>query len=107
MNPTTIQVTETRVFPNPVEDERLKAFATVTLNGCFVVTDMKVINGNEGLFVAMPARLRIPTRFDRRFRTHPITHSDAIRPPIPDASDHSFRTHPTTDSGVIRPAVPA
>ena len=72
MNPTaTIQVTETRVFPNPTEDERLKAFATVTLNGCFVVTDMKVINGNEGLFVAMPARRRKDGIFHDV--AHPIT----------------------------------
>lgn len=59
MNPTaTIQVTDCRVFCNPVEDERLKAFATITLNGAFVVTDCKVINGEQGLFVAMPARRR-------------------------------------------------
>jgi stage V sporulation protein G len=41
-----------------VEKGRLKAFATLTLNGCFVVRDVRIIEGNEGLFVAMPSRKR-------------------------------------------------
>jgi len=43
------------------EDEghdRLKAFATMTLNGAFVVRGLKVIDGPAGLFVAMPSRKR-------------------------------------------------
>lgn len=39
-----------------VDEGRLKAFATLTLNACFVVRDVKVIDGNSGLFVAMPSR---------------------------------------------------
>lgn len=38
------------------DDEKLKAFATVTFEGCFVVRGMKVIQAARGLFVAMPAR---------------------------------------------------
>lgn len=34
----------------------LLALATVTLAGCFVVRDVKVIRGKNGLFVAMPSR---------------------------------------------------
>lgn len=37
-------------------DERLKAFATMKLDDCFVVRDMKVIKGDTGHFVAMPAK---------------------------------------------------
>ena len=37
-------------------DEKLKAFATITIDGCFVVRGLKVILGNSGLFVAMPSR---------------------------------------------------
>ena len=36
--------------------DKLQAFATVTLDGCFVVRDLKIIDGNNGLFVAMPSR---------------------------------------------------
>ncbi|MBI5561029.1 MAG: septation regulator SpoVG [Deltaproteobacteria bacterium] len=37
-------------------DERLKAFVTMKLDGCFVIRDVKVIKGNTGYFVAMPAK---------------------------------------------------
>lgn len=47
-------VTNVRIFPR--EEERLKAFATVTFDNCFIVRDMKVIFGNKGLFVAMPSK---------------------------------------------------
>ena len=51
-----MEITEVRVFP--VTEERLKAYVTITLDACFVVRDLKVINGNTGLFVAMPAKRR-------------------------------------------------
>jgi stage V sporulation protein G len=53
-----MQITEVRVFPAKKADEKLKAFATVTFDHCFVVRDLKVINGNKGLFIAMPSRKR-------------------------------------------------
>lgn len=49
-----LEVTDVKV--QVVNEGRLKAFATVTLNACFVVRDVKVIDGNGGLFVAMPSR---------------------------------------------------
>src|SRR5437763_16912593 len=51
-----MEITEVRVFP--VNEERLKAYVTITLDNCFVVRDLKVINGNTGLSVAMPAKRR-------------------------------------------------
>lgn len=48
-----MDITSVKVFP--VEEEKLKAYVTVTFDNCFVVRDVKVINGNNGLFVAMPA----------------------------------------------------
>src|SRR5262249_45522994 len=48
--------TEVRVFP--VNEEKLKAYVTITLDNCFVVRDLKVIHGNTGLFIAMPAKRR-------------------------------------------------
>lgn len=38
------------------EDSKLKAVASVTFDDCFVVHDIKVIEGNEGCFIAMPSR---------------------------------------------------
>ncbi len=37
-----------------VNGEKLKAYATVIFDDAFVVRDMKIIHGNNGLFVAMP-----------------------------------------------------
>ena len=50
-----MRITEVNILP--VEgDERLKAFVTIKLDGCFIVRDMKIIRGNKGYFVAMPAK---------------------------------------------------
>ena len=39
-----------------VRDEKLKAVASITIDECFVVHDIKVINGRDGLFISMPNR---------------------------------------------------
>lgn len=68
-----MEVTEVRVFLAEEEDERLKAYATVTFDNCFVVRDLKVISGNTGLFVAMPSKKRKDGTY--KDVAHPI-HSD-------------------------------
>ncbi|MBC2244860.1 septation regulator SpoVG [Listeria booriae] len=51
-------------------DGRMKAISSITIDGEFVVHDIRVIDGNDGLFVAMPSK-RTP---DGEFRdiAHPI-----------------------------------
>ena len=44
-----------KVYKNN-SDSKLKASASITLNDLFVVTGLKVIEGSNGLFVAMPNR---------------------------------------------------
>ena len=39
-----------------VEDGKLKAVVSVTIEDCFVIHDIKVIEGDHGLFIAMPSR---------------------------------------------------
>jgi stage V sporulation protein G len=51
-----MEITEVRVFP--MNEDKLKAYATITFDNCFVVRDLKVISGNTGLFVAMPSKKR-------------------------------------------------
>ena len=68
-----MEVTEVRVFLADEDDERLKAYATVTFDNCFVVRDLKIINGNNGLFVAMPSKKRKDGSY--KDIAHPI-HSD-------------------------------
>jgi len=51
-----VEITEVRVSLR--NDDKLKAFVSVTLNDSFVVRGLKIIRGNSGLFVAMPSRKR-------------------------------------------------
>ena len=50
-----MQITELRI--RKVEDEgKLRAYVTVTFDNCFVVHNVKIIEGKTGLFIAMPSR---------------------------------------------------
>ncbi|PTF46011.1 stage V sporulation protein G [Staphylococcus cohnii] len=62
-------------------DGRMKALVSITLDESFVVHDLRVIEGNSGLFVAMPSK-RTP---DGEFRdiAHPI--NSEMRQEIQDA----------------------
>jgi stage V sporulation protein G len=51
-----MEITEVRIFLRESANSRLRAFATVTFDNDFVVRNIKVIEGNKGLFVAMPSR---------------------------------------------------
>ncbi|MBX2987145.1 MAG: septation regulator SpoVG [Bdellovibrionaceae bacterium] len=63
-----MKVTEVKIFP--VNEDRLKAYVTITLDDCFVVRDLKVIQGPGGLFVAMPSKKRKDGQF--RDIAHPL-----------------------------------
>lgn len=50
-----MQITELRI--RKVEDEgKLRAYCTVTFDNCFVVHNVKIIESQNGLFIAMPSR---------------------------------------------------
>jgi stage V sporulation protein G len=49
-----ISITEIRITLR--DDEKLKAFVSITLENCFVIRGMKIIKGSQGMFVAMPSR---------------------------------------------------
>ena len=51
-----MQVTEIRVFLKEGQDKKLKAYTAVTFDNVFVVSNIKVIQGSNGLFIAMPSR---------------------------------------------------
>ena len=50
MKITSVKIT---VVPN---EERLKAYASITFDNCFVVHDLKIIRTEDKLFVAMPSK---------------------------------------------------
>ncbi len=51
-----MKITEVRIFKKEDPKNKLRAFVTITFDDCFVIRDIKVIEGNKGLFVAMPSR---------------------------------------------------
>jgi stage V sporulation protein G len=63
-----MEVTEVKIFP--VQEDRLKAYVTIIFDHCFVVRDLKVISGNDGLFVAMPSKKRKDGTY--RDTAHPL-----------------------------------
>lgn len=64
-----MKITEVKVFPTK-DVGRLKAYATIVFNNSFIVRDLKVIEGNKGLFVSMPSRKRKDGTF--RDIVHPL-----------------------------------
>ena len=51
-----MDITEVKIFLKEGQDKKLKAYATLTFDNCFVVRNVKVIEGTKGMFVAMPSR---------------------------------------------------
>ena len=65
-----MQITELRI--RKVEDEgKLRAYVTVTFDNCFVVHNVKIIEGQSGLFIAMPSRKT--ANGDYKDVAHPIS----------------------------------
>jgi stage V sporulation protein G len=71
MADTQLEITEVRVtLRDDDKHDRLKAFATMTLNNAFVIRGLKIIQGTNGVFVAMPSRRRPDGQFQDI--AHPI-----------------------------------
>ena len=51
-----VKITEVRIKLMDDVDDRLQAFCSITLDDCFVIRDLKIIDGTSGPFVAMPSR---------------------------------------------------
>jgi len=64
-----MDITEVKVYP-VLDNDKLKAYASVVFDDCFVIRDLRVISGTTGLFVAMPSRKRKDGSF--RDTAHPL-----------------------------------
>ncbi len=51
-----MEITEIRIFLKEGPDKKLKGYVTVTFDNVFVVRNIKIIQGAEALFIAMPSR---------------------------------------------------
>ncbi len=65
-----MEVTELRIRKVTAES-KLRAYVTVTFDNCFVVHNVKIIEGKTGLFIAMPSRKT--TDGDYKDVAHPIS----------------------------------
>jgi stage V sporulation protein G len=102
-----MEITEIRVFPKEGQDKKLKAYVTVTFDDVFVVRNIKVIQGSNALFIAMPSRKVKNTCPNCGFKNEAgsrfCNHCAGEIPPgveqvkIPDAKvDHRDIAHPIT-----------
>ena len=64
-----MQITEIKV--HLMDEERLKAFVSVTFDHCFAVRNMKVVEGHNGLILCMPSRKASDE--SHKDLAHPIT----------------------------------
>jgi stage V sporulation protein G len=64
-----IEITEVKVYPAK-DSGKLKAYATIVFENCFIVRDLKIIEGDKGYFVSMPSRRRKDGTF--RDIVHPL-----------------------------------
>lgn len=65
-----MEITEVRVKLMGNSEDRLQAFCSITFDDCFVIRDLKVIEGSHGPFVAMPSRKRTFHCSDCGFKNH-------------------------------------
>ena len=67
-----MQITSVRVHKTEKENSRMKGIATVVIDGSFAVHDIRIIEKDEHLFIAMPSRKTATGEY--RDIAHPINH---------------------------------
>lgn len=99
----------TEVVIRPVEDERLRAYVSMTLDDALVIKDIKIVEGKNGLFVSMPSRRRkngkyqdiahpINTDFRKEVETRIFDeYRDMVGDDIP--LERQIQEMPATDAG--------
>lgn len=50
-----MNITDIRITPI-TNDDKLRAYAAIVIDGAFLVGDIRVVEGEDGYFVAMPSR---------------------------------------------------
>lgn len=89
-----MQITDIRVR-KVSGDGKLKAYVTVTFDDCFVVHNIKIIQGRSGTFIAMPSRRTKAGEY--KDVAHPI-HS-GFRTELQNAILHAFEH--AADEGMV------
>lgn len=66
-----MKITSVKIRKMEKENSRMKAIASVVLDDEFAVHDIRIIEGDKGLFIAMPSRKTASGGY--RDTAHPIT----------------------------------
>jgi len=103
-----MEITEVKIVLKEGQDKKLKAYATLTIDNCFVVRNVKIIKGTKSLFVAMPSRKMREAcpkcRYKNPVRSRFCNQCGASLPPPPPRemgdeikqSEHRDIAHPIT-----------
>ena len=83
-----MKLTDVRIRKVDKEDTKLRAVASVTIDDSFVIHDIKVIEGTDGLFIAMPSRKTKEGEY--KDIAHPI--NAATRQELSDAVLNAYQT---------------
>ncbi len=51
-----MEITDVRIRKIEMDASKMRAIAAITIDGVFVVHDIKIIEGEKGMFIAMPSR---------------------------------------------------
>jgi stage V sporulation protein G len=101
-----MEITQVKVFP--VEEERLKAYVSIVLDDCFLVSDLKVIQGPNGVFVSMPSKRKKNGEF--KDIAHPLNRETRERMERRILSEYErIRTEPSAsrvEEAVAEEAIP-
>lgn len=65
-----MKITSVTVRKEEKENSRMRGKASVLIDDCFAIHDIRIIEGNEGLFIAMPSRQK--SNGEYRDIAHPI-----------------------------------
>lgn len=83
-----------RIVKKDEEEAKLKAYADITFNESFVIHGLKIIDGQKGMFVAMPSR-RMPNG-EFKDIAHPI--NPELRKNINDIVIEKYQQNCTNNS---------
>ncbi len=65
-----MNITDVRVSMVEDKEKKLRAFVSIVIDGCFFVSDIKIIEGEKGFFLSMPSKRRRDGTF--KDVAHPI-----------------------------------
>lgn len=80
-----MEITEVKIFKTSEENPVVRAYASITIDDCFIVKNLRVIQGKERLFVAMPSRKK--ANGEHEDEAHPLNQEtrDMIESKVLDA----------------------